>query len=77
MILWGGTNGNNLNTGGRHDPNTNSWPGTSTTNAPTPRGVPAVHVLTAAGDTLRKIVVCALAALWPLANSVVVYSGPR
>jgi len=43
MIVWGGAvqSGNNsgvLNTGGRYDPNTDSWRATSTNNAPTPRG---------------------------------------
>lgn len=39
MILWGGFDGsfNNLNSGGRYNPSTNSWTPTSTTNAPTPR----------------------------------------
>ena len=32
MIVWGGFGG--LNTGGRYDPDTNSWTPTSTTNAP-------------------------------------------
>ena len=32
MIVWGGIGG--LNTGGRYDPETNSWTPTSTTNAP-------------------------------------------
>ncbi len=38
MIVWGGYffdgNDNYLNTGGRYNPNTNSWMATSTTNAP-------------------------------------------
>jgi hypothetical protein len=39
MILWGGFDGNSeLNTGGRYDPNTNSWAATATSNAPSPRG---------------------------------------
>ena len=43
MIVWGGAvqsgnNGGVLNTGGRYDPNTDSWIATSTNNAPTPRG---------------------------------------
>ena len=37
MIVWGGTNGSDLNTGGRYDPGTDSWTATSTTNAPAPR----------------------------------------
>src|SRR5207253_934412 len=35
MIVWGGSHGNlSLDTGGRYNPNTNSWTATSTTNAP-------------------------------------------
>ncbi len=36
MIVWGGigSNGSNLNTGGRYNPSTDSWTATSTTNAP-------------------------------------------
>jgi N-acetylneuraminic acid mutarotase len=36
MIVWGGQAGSltQFNTGGKYDPNTNSWTGTSTTNAP-------------------------------------------
>ena len=38
MIVWGGYDGsNNLNTGGRYNPSTDSWTATSTTNAPTGR----------------------------------------
>jgi Galactose oxidase, central domain len=37
MIVWGGSNGSYLNTGGRYDPSTNSWTATSTTNAPDAR----------------------------------------
>jgi N-acetylneuraminic acid mutarotase len=40
MIVWGGDHGNfvqQLNTGGRYNPATNSWSSTSTTNAPTHR----------------------------------------
>src|SRR5882762_10219025 len=41
MIVWGGYlfdgNSHFLNTGGRYNPTTNSWTGTSTTNAPTDR----------------------------------------
>jgi N-acetylneuraminic acid mutarotase len=37
MIVWGGFNGSNLNSGGRYDPSTDSWTATSTTNAPTAR----------------------------------------
>ena len=38
MIVWGGlNNGGYLNTGGRYNPTTNSWTGTSTNNVPTGR----------------------------------------
>ena len=37
MIIWGGYNGNILNTGGRYNPSTDSWAATSTTNAPAAR----------------------------------------
>jgi N-acetylneuraminic acid mutarotase len=41
MIVWGGNNynggGQYLNTGGTYDPDTDSWTGTSTTNAPVGR----------------------------------------
>ena len=38
MIVWGGFNGGtSLNTGARYNPSTDSWTGTSTTNAPTGR----------------------------------------
>jgi len=40
MIVWGGSDfdtGNTLNTGGRYNPSTDSWTGTSTTNAPSAR----------------------------------------
>jgi hypothetical protein len=38
MIVWGGFGGLNTgNTGGKYDPDTNSWIATSTTNAPTAR----------------------------------------
>src|SRR5439155_20741748 len=33
MIVWGGSNSNYLNTGGRYNPSTDSWTATSTTNA--------------------------------------------
>ena len=36
MIVWGG--GSALNTGGRYNPNTDSWTATSITDAPTARG---------------------------------------
>ena len=40
MIVWGGDdNSRFLNTGGRYRPGTDSWTATSTTNAPTARGV--------------------------------------
>ncbi len=38
MIIWGGSNGTGLNTGGRYNPSTDTWTATSTTNAPTGRG---------------------------------------
>ena len=41
MIVWGGLTfpgADGLTTGGRYDPSTNSWIGTSTTNAPSARG---------------------------------------
>lgn len=38
MIIWGGSNGTGLNTGGRYDPSTDTWTATSTTNAPIGRG---------------------------------------
>lgn len=39
MIIWGGWNGlNNLNTGGKYDPATDTWIPTSTVNAPTLSG---------------------------------------
>jgi N-acetylneuraminic acid mutarotase len=39
MIVWGGQGQNfvRLNTGGRYNPDTDSWTGTSTTNAPSAR----------------------------------------
>ncbi|HWX18170.1 MAG TPA: hypothetical protein VNY07_16460, partial [Chthoniobacterales bacterium] len=37
MIVWGGFDGNELNTGGRYNPSTDSWTATSTTNTPTAR----------------------------------------
>ena len=37
MIVWGGINGIDLNTGGRYDPGTDSWTATNTTNAPDAR----------------------------------------
>jgi N-acetylneuraminic acid mutarotase len=38
MIVWGGYDGSNdVNTGGRYNPGTDSWTRTSTTNAPSPR----------------------------------------
>src|SRR5204863_350227 len=40
MIVWGGDPGyyrNPLNTGGRYNPSTDTWTGTSTTNAPEAR----------------------------------------
>jgi hypothetical protein len=43
MIVWGGGNFSmTFNTGGRYNPGTNSWTATSTTNAPSARGAPAV-----------------------------------
>lgn len=45
MIVWGGlfydTDYRFLNTGGRYDPNSNSWTATSTINAPSPRDLQA------------------------------------
>ena len=41
MIVWGGRDSNlGYNTGGRYDPDTDSWTATSTTNAPPGRSVP-------------------------------------
>ena len=39
MIVWGGCDGSRryLNTGGRYNPDTDSWTATSTTNAPAAR----------------------------------------
>jgi len=37
MIIWGGFNNGNLNTGGIYDPSTNSWTPTSMTNVPSGR----------------------------------------
>src|SRR3989442_14110496 len=37
MVIWGGLDGSNLNTGGRYDPTTDAWTPTSTTNAPSAR----------------------------------------
>ena len=37
MIVWGGIDGDSLNTGGRYNPSTDSWTATSTTNAPAGR----------------------------------------
>jgi hypothetical protein len=38
MIVWGGSDGlNDFNTGGRYDPETDSWIATATVNAPTGR----------------------------------------
>src|SRR5438128_8005431 len=37
MIVWGGYNGSDLNTGGRYNPGTDSWTATSTTGAPAGR----------------------------------------
>ena len=38
MIIWGGSNPQGLNTGGRYNPSTDTWTATSTTNAPIARG---------------------------------------
>jgi len=51
MIVWGGFGVGPLNTGGRYNPNTDSWTATSTTNAPTAR---ASH--TAVSDDSEMIV---------------------
>jgi hypothetical protein len=37
MVVWGGSNGGPLNTGGRYDPATDTWTATSTINAPAAR----------------------------------------
>jgi hypothetical protein len=37
MIVWGGSNGSDLNTGGRYNPGTDSWTATSIGNAPAAR----------------------------------------
>ena len=37
MIVWGGSSGIPLNTGGRYNPGTNTWTATSTTNVPSLR----------------------------------------
>ena len=37
MVVWGGSGGGRLNTGGRYDPATDTWTATSTVGAPTPR----------------------------------------
>src|SRR5205823_4533665 len=37
MIVWGGSNGSDLNTGGRYNPGTNSWTAISSSNAPVGR----------------------------------------
>ncbi|MFZ3065308.1 MAG: kelch repeat-containing protein [Nitrospirota bacterium] len=40
MIVWGGYDGsNNVNSGGKYNPSTDSWSATSTTNAPSARSV--------------------------------------
>jgi hypothetical protein len=39
MIVWGGDNLGNLNTGGRYHPGTDSWTATSTSNAPSARAL--------------------------------------
>ena len=39
MIVWGGTGGSFLNTGGRYNPITDGWTATSATGAPTGRGL--------------------------------------
>jgi len=42
MIVWGGSDGSNLNTGGIYDPAADSWRAMNATGAPTPRTYPAV-----------------------------------
>jgi hypothetical protein len=37
MIVWGGYDGTNANTGGQYDPGGNAWTATTTTGAPTRR----------------------------------------
>src|SRR5438132_1470530 len=50
MIVWGGSDGSNqLNTGGRYNPGTDSWTATSTTNAPTAR---AGHTAVSTGSEM-------------------------
>lgn len=50
MIIWGGSDGNPLNTGGRYAPGTpGEWTTTSTTNAPSPR---QGHVATWTGSKM-------------------------
>jgi len=50
MIIWGGVcDAGNLNTGGKYDPDTDSWTSTSTVNAPSGRGT---HVAVWAEDRM-------------------------
>jgi len=54
MIVWGGADSglydaNNLNTGGRYNPATNTWTATSVNNAPLPR---AAHTAVWTGDEM-------------------------
>jgi N-acetylneuraminic acid mutarotase len=37
MIIWGGNDGNDVNSGGKYDPITDSWTTTNSSNAPDPR----------------------------------------
>ena len=37
MIIWGGFNGGNLNTGGKYNPSSDTWITTSSINAPSAR----------------------------------------
>jgi hypothetical protein len=37
MIVWGGTNGSHLNSGGHYDPGNDTWAATTAISAPTGR----------------------------------------
>jgi len=65
MIVWGGSSGGVLNTGGVYDPDTDTWTATSTTNAPTGR-----YDHTAVWTGSRMIV---WGGLFPLTNTGGVY----
>jgi hypothetical protein len=53
MIVWGGQDVTDLNTGGRYSPSTDSWTATSTTNAPAARDT---HTAVWANTTNQMIV---------------------